>query len=214
MEFNPHTNHLRDAGTHDRGHLPPSDAATQLKNKMTYQLGRAVVGVAWSRVQHWMTMDAEALALYPETVADRDNWEIWRDGRIPNYPDEIPIPNLNTMMSMICGDDVTNLRGLCVGAWVYLLNHRIDASSFDANMNHGGEIRLPDMSRDTWHPHLYLDRVTGTRSERSDQWDSIMTSFREAHDHYLGECGAGNRTRFVMSTAIKRYREQYASRDH
>ena len=191
MEFNPHTNHLRDSGTHATGHLPPSDAATQLKNKMTYQLGRAVVGVAWNRIKHWLTLDAEKLALFPATVTDRENWEIWQDGRIPNYSDEIPIPNLNAMMSMICGDDVTNVKGLCVGAWVYLLNHRIDASSFDANMNSSGEIRLPDMSRETWHPNLYLHRVTGTRSERSDQWDEIMGWFRDAHDHYLENVAPG-----------------------
>ena len=191
MEFNPHTNHLRNSGTHDSGHLPPSDAATQLKNKMTYQLGRAVVGVAWNRVKHWMTLDAEKLALQPGMVTDRESWTIWRDGRIPNHPDEIPIPNMNQMMTAICGDDVTNVQGLCIGEWVYLLNHRIDASSYDANMNSGGEIRLPDMSRETWHPNLYLHRVTGTRSERSDQWDEIMGWFRNAHDHYLENVAPG-----------------------
>ena len=185
LEFNPHSNHLRDTGTHQTGHSPPNDAATQLANKVTYQLGRAVVGVAYNRVKGWMRMDAEKLALNPSLVSDIDNWEIWRDGRIPNHPNEIPIPNLNSMMQMICGDAVTEVAGLCVGAWVYQLNTRIASSSYNTNLNSSGEIRLPDTSSTTWYPNLFLHRVTGTNSQQSDQWDEIMSWFREAHDHYL-----------------------------
>ena len=185
MDFNPNSNHLRDAGTHATGHLPPSDAATTLKNKVTYQLGRAVVGVAFHRVSQWMELDAEMLAQYPATVSDGQNWKIWQDGIIPVTEDDVPIPNMGDMMAMICGDAVKEVAGLCVGAWVYLLNERIDGSSYNSNLNSGGEIRLPDPVWDQWRPNRYLHRVTGTRSERSDQWDDIMGWFRDAHDHYL-----------------------------
>ena len=185
MAFNPKSNHLRDPGTHTTGHLPPTDAASDLKNKATYQLGRAVTGIAFHRVEQWMEFDAQRLAQYPAAVPDAENWLIWQDGTIPVAEDEIPIPNMSTMMAAICGDAVKEIAGLCVGAWVYLLNERIDASTYDSNMNSGGEIRLPDPAWDLWRPQLYLHRVTGTRSERSDQWAEIMGWFAEAHDHYL-----------------------------
>ena len=185
MAFNPNSNHLRDAGTHTTGHLPPTDPASALKNKVTYQLGRAVVGVAFHRVSKWMELDAERLAQYPATVTDGQNWKIWLDGTIPVAEDEVPIPNMGDMMAMICGDQVKEVAGLCVGAWVYLLNERIDGSSYNSNLNSGGEIRLPDPVWDQWRPHRYLHRVTGTQTERSDQWDEIMGWFRDAHDHYL-----------------------------
>ena len=186
MAFNPQSNHLRDAGTHDSGHLPPTDAAAALKNKATYQLGRAIVGVAFHRVSEWMKMDAEKLALDPSAVPDIENWQIWQDGAIPVAEDEIPIPNMGDMMAALCGDEVKEVAGLCVGAWVYQLNARIGESSYNTNMNFGGEIRLPDTARHTWYPHLYLHKVEGTGSQRSDQWDEIMGWFRAAHDHYLG----------------------------
>ena len=185
MAFNPQSNHLRDPGTHTTGHLPPTDAASDLKNKATYQLGRAVTGIAFHRVEQWMEFDAQRLAQYPAAVPDAENWLIWQDGTIPVAEDEIPIPNMSTMMAAICGDAVKEIAGLCVGAWVYLLNERIDASTYDSNMNSGGEIRLPDPAWDLWRPQLYLHRVTGTRSERSDQWAEIMGWFAAAHDHYL-----------------------------
>ena len=185
MEFNPKSNHLRDGGTHTTGHLPPTDAASMLKNKATYQLGRAVVGVAFHRVAKWMALDAQRLAQYPASVPDSENWQIWLDGVIPTSETETPIPNMGDMMSAICGDDVKSVRGLCVGAWVYLLNERIDASSYDSNMNSGGEIRLPDPTWVDWRPNRYLHRVTGSRSEKLDQWSEIMGWFTEAHDHYL-----------------------------
>ena len=185
LAFNPSSNHLRDVGTHTTGHLPPTDAATALKNKATYQLGRAAVGVAFHRVQKWLSFDAERLAQYPEVVPDSENWKIWQDGVIPVAEDEIPIPNMGDMMAYICGDEVKEVGGLCVGAWVYLLNERIDASTYDSNMNSGGEIRLPDPAFRPWRPTRYLHRVTGTRSEKADQWAQIMGWFREAHDHYL-----------------------------
>ena len=185
MAFNPSSNHLRDVGTHDTGHLPPTDAAAQLKNKSTYQLGRAAIGVAFHRIEKWMTFDAERLALYPTAVPDAENWKIWQDGEIPVAEDEIPIPNMGDMMAMICGDEVKEVAGLCVGAWVYLLNERIDASSYDSNMNRGGEIRLPNPAFHPWSPNRYLHRVTGSRSQKADQWAEIMEWFREAHDHYL-----------------------------
>ena len=185
MAFNPQSNHLRDSGTHATGHLPPSDAAAMLKNKATYQLSRAVVGVAFHRVEKWMTFDPARLALYPTAVPDKENWLLWLEGVIPVAEDEIPIPNMGDMMAMICGDEVKSVAGLCVGAWVYLLNERIDASSYNSNLNSGGEIRLPDPVWDLWRPDRFLHRVTGTRSERSDQWDEIMSWFRTAHDHYL-----------------------------
>ena len=185
MAFNPASNHLRTEGTHTTGHIPPTDAATQLKNKATYQLGRAVVGVAFERITKWMTFDPERLAMYPAAVPDKENWLLWLNGVIPATENEIPIPNIEDMMAMICGDDVKSVAGLCVGAWVYLLNERIDASSYNSNMNSGGEIRLPDPVWDLWRPDRYLHSVTGTRSERSDQWDEIMGWFRDAHDHYL-----------------------------
>ena len=185
MSFNPQSNHLRDAGTHTTGHLPPTDAAAQLKNKATYQLGRAVIGVAFHRVGRWMTLDAQRLAQYPASVPDAENWKIWRDGTIPVALTEIPIPNMGDMMAALCGDEIKHEAGLCVGAWVYLLNERIDASSYDANMNSGGEIRLPDPAWDLWRPRLFLHRVTGTRSEKADQWSDIMGWFTAAHDHYL-----------------------------
>ena len=185
MAFNPNSNHLRDAGTHTTGHLPPNDAASALKNKVTYQLGRAVVGVAFHRVSQWMELDAERLAQYPATVSDGQNWLIWQDGVIPVGVNEIQIPNMGDMMAMICGDAVKEVAGLCVGAWVYLLNERIDGSSYNSNLNSGGEIRFPDPVWDQWRPNRYLHSVTGTRTERSDQWDEIMGWFRDAHDHYL-----------------------------
>ena len=163
----------------------PNDAASVLKNKVTYQLGRAVIGVAFHRVSQWMELDAERLAQYPATVSDGQNWKIWQDGTIPVAENEIQIPNMGDMMAMICGDAVKEVAGLCVGAWVYLLNERIDGSSYNSNLNSGGEIRLPDPVWDLWRPNRYLHRVTGTRSERSDQWDKIMGWFRDAHDHYL-----------------------------
>ena len=185
MAFNPSSNHLRDAGTHTSGHLPPTDPASLLKNKATYQLGRAVSGVAFHRIEQWLALDAQRLAQYPAAVPDDENWKIWQDGLIPVAEDEIPIPNMGDMMAYICGDEVKEIAGLCVGAWVYLLNERIDASSFDSNMNSGGEIRLPDPAFHPWRPTRYLHRVTGTRSERADQWGEIMGWFRDAHDHYL-----------------------------
>ena len=185
MAFNPQSNHLRDTGTHNTGHLAPTDAAAMLKNKATYQLGRAVTGVAFHRVDKWLGFDALQLAQYPELVPDNQNWKIWQSGTIPVAEDEIPIPNMDDMMAMICGDEVKEIGGLCVGAWVYLLNERIDASGYDSNMNSGGEIRLPDPIWNLWRPHTYLHRVTGTRSERADQWAEIMGWFRDAHDHYL-----------------------------
>ena len=185
MAFNPRSNHLRDAGTHETGHQPPDDAATTLKNKVTYQLGRAVIGVAFHRISQWMEFDAYQLAVAPGTVPDSRNWKIWETGTIPVAEDEIPIPNMGDMMAMLCGDDVKEVAGFCVGAWVYLLNERVDGSSYNSNLNSGGEIRLPDPSWDTWRPNAYLHRVTGTRSERSDQWDEIMGWYRDAHDHYL-----------------------------
>ena len=191
MAFNPNSNHLRDAGTHTTGHLPPTDAAAQLKNKVTYQLARAVVGVAFHRVSKWMELDAERLAQYPLTVSDGQNWKVWLDGTIPVAEDEIQIPNMGDMMAMICGDAVKEVAGLCVGAWVYLLNERIDGSSYNSNLNSGGEIRLPDPIWDLWRPNRYLHRVTGTRTERSDQWDKIMGWFRDAHDHYLETVAPG-----------------------
>ena len=185
ITFNSDSNHLRDEGTHTTGHLPPTDAAAQLKNKATYQLGRAVVGVAFHRVQKWMTLDAQRLALYPSAVPDAENWKIWQEGVIPVAEDEIQIPNMGDMIANICGDEVKEIAGLCVGAWVYLLNERIDASSYDSNMNSGGEIRLPNPAFRPWRPHSYLHRVTGSRSQKADQWAEIMGWFREAHDHYL-----------------------------
>ena len=185
MTFNPKSNHLRDAGTHTTGHLPPTDAAAMLKNKATYQLGRAVIGVAFNRVGRWMAFDAQRLAQYPTSVPDAENWKLWLDGVIPASETETPIPNMGDMMAAICGDEVKSVAGLCVGAWVYLLNERIDASSYDSNMNSGGEIRLPDPTWTDWRPHRYLHRVTGTRSEKLDQWSDIMGWFTEAHDHYL-----------------------------
>ena len=185
LAFNPASNHLRDAGTHETGHLPPTDAAAQLKNKATYQLGRAVVGVAFNRVEKWLTFDAQRLAQYPAAVPDAENWKVWQDGTIPVAEDEIQVPNIGDMMAMICGDEVKEVGGLCVGAWVYLLNERIDASSYDSNMNRGGEIRLPDPAFRPWSPTRYLHRVTGTRSQKIDQWAEIMGWFRGAHDHYL-----------------------------
>ena len=185
MSFNPSSNHLRSEGTHTTGHLPPTDAAAMLKNKATYQLGRAVVGVAFHRVEHWLSFDAQRLAQYPATVPDSENWKIWQDGIIPVAEDEIQIPNISDMMAMLCGDAVKEIAGLCTGAWMYLLNERIEASSYDSNMNSGGEIRLPDPAWDLWRPNVYLHRVTGTRSERQDQWGEIMGWFTNAHDHYL-----------------------------
>ena len=185
MAFNPSSNHLRDNSTHKTGHLPPTDAAAMLKNKATYQLGRAVVGVAFHRVSKWLEMDAQKLAQYPALVSDKENWKIWLDGTIPVAEDEIPIPNMGDMMAAICGDEVKEITGLCVGAWVYLLNERINASDYDTNMNSGGEIRLPDATWDQWRPHTYLHRVTGSRSEKLDQWSEIMGWFTDAHDHYL-----------------------------
>ena len=185
VTFNPASNHLRDEGTHTTGHLPPTDAASQLKNKATYQLGRAVVGVAFHRVERWMALDAQRLAQYPASVPDDRNWKVWQDGEIPVAEDEIPIPNMGDMMASICGDEVKEVAGLCVGAWVYLLNERIDASSYDSNMNSGGEIRLPDPAFRPWRPNRYLHRVTGSRSQKADQWAEIMGWFRDAHDHYL-----------------------------
>ena len=185
MAFNPSSNHLRDPGTHKTGHLPPTDAAAMLKNKATYQLGRAVVGVAFHRVSKWLAMDAQQLAQYPALVPDKENWKIWQDGTIPVDEDEVPIPNMGDMMAAICGDAVKEIPGLCVGAWVYLLNERIDASTYDSNMNSGGEIRLPDPIWELWRPHTYLHRVTGSRSEKLDQWSEIMGWFTDAHDHYL-----------------------------
>ena len=185
MAFNPKSNHLRDSGTYDTGHLPPTDAAAMLKNKATYQLGRAAVGVAFHRVDKWLSFDAQRLAQYPAAVPDAENWKIWQDGVIPVAEDEIPIPNMADMMAMICGNEVKTIQGLCVGAWVYLLNERISASDYDTNMNSGGEIRLPDPTWDQWRPHTYLHRVTGTRSERLDQWAEIMGWFTDAHNHYL-----------------------------
>ena len=185
MAFNPSSNHLRDPGTHKTGHLPPTDAAAMLKNKATYQLGRAVVGVAFHRVSKWLEMDAQKLAQYPALVPDKENWKIWQDGTIPVDEDEVPIPNMGDMMAAICGDAVKEITGLCIGAWVYLLNERIDASTYDSNMNSGGEIRLPDPIWDLWRPQLYLHRVTGSRSEKLDQWSEIMGWFTDAHDHYL-----------------------------
>ena len=185
MTFNPKSNHLRDTETHQTGHLPPTDAATQLKNKATYQLSRAVVGIAFYRVEKWMTFDAQRLAKFPSAVPDNENWKIWLEGAIPATENEIPIPNMGDMMAALCGDDVKSVYGLCVGAWVYLLNGRIDASSYDSNMNNGGEIRLPDPIWDSWRPHMFLHRVTGTRSEKLDQWSDIMGWFTDAHNHYL-----------------------------
>ena len=185
MAFNPKSNHLRDSGTYDTGHLPPTDAAAMLKNKATYQLGRAVVGVAFHRVEKWLSFDAQRLAQYPAAVPDSENWKIWQDGVIPVAEDEIPIPNMGDMMAYICGNKVKEIEGLCVGAWVYLLNERIDASSYDSNMNGGGEIRLPDPAFRPWRPTRYLHRVIGTRSQKSDQWAEIMGWFKDAHDHYL-----------------------------
>ena len=185
IAFNPAASHLRDVGTHTTGHLPPSDAAAALKNKATFQLSRAVIGVAFHRVEKWLSFDAEMLARYPTTVPDSQNWLIWQDGTIPVAEDEIPIPNMNEMMAMLCGDEVKELAGMCVGAWVYTLSDRIDASSYDSNMNSGGEIRLPNPVWDLWRPDRYLHRVTGSRSEKSDQWAEIMGWFRDAHDHYL-----------------------------
>ena len=185
MAFNPSSNHLRDNSTHKTGHLPPTDAAAMLKNKATYQLGRAVVGVAFQRVEKWLGFDAQKLAQYPELVPDKENWKLWLEGTIPVAEDEIPIPNMGDMMAMICGDAVKEIAGLCVGAWVYLLNERINASDYDTNMNSGGEIRLPDATWDQWRPHTYLHRVTGSRSEKLDQWSEIMGWFTDAHDHYL-----------------------------
>ena len=185
MAFNPSSNHLRDNSTHKTGHLPPTDAAAMLKNKATYQLGRAVIGVAFYRVNKWLDFDAQQLAQYPELVTDAKNWKIWLDGTIPVAEDEVPIPNMGDMMAAICGDDVKEITGLCIGAWVYLLNERIDASTYDSNMNSGGEIRLPDPVWDLWRPQLYLHRVTGSRSEKLDQWSEIMGWFTDAHDHYL-----------------------------
>ena len=185
MAFNPSSNHLRDVGTHTTGHLPPTDEAAALKNKATFQLGRAVVGVAFHRIAQWMTLDAQQLAHYPQSVADVDNWKVWQDGEIPVAEGEIPFPNMGDMMAMICGDEVREVAGLCVGAWVYLLNERIDASTYDSNMNSGGEIRLPNPEYRPWRPYKYLHRVNGTRSERLDEWAEIMGWFTEAHDHYL-----------------------------
>ena len=185
MAFNPSSNHLRDNSTHKTGHLPPTDAAAMLKNKATYQLGRAVVGVAFHRVSRWLGFDAQKLAQYPALVPDKENWKIWLDGTIPVAEDEVPIPNMGDMMAAICGDEVKKITGLCVGAWVYLLNERINASDYDTNMNSGGEIRLPDATWDQWRPHTYLHRVTGSRSEKLDQWSEIMGWFTDAHDHYL-----------------------------
>ena len=185
MTFNPQSNHLRDAGTHATGHQPPTSPAFQLKNKATYQLGRAAVGVAYNRIGEWMKLDAQRLAQYPASVPDSDNWKIWLEGAIPAAEDEIPIPNMGEMMETFCGDEVKEVVGLCVGAWVYLLNERIDASSYDSNMNSSGEIRLPDPVWDVWRPSRFLHRVTGTRSERADEWAEIMGWFTEAHDHYL-----------------------------
>ena len=190
MAFNPASNHLRDASTHATGHLSPTDAARALKNKATYQLGRSVVGVAFHRVEQWMGFDAQRLAQYPASVPDLENWKIWLDGVIPAAEGEIQIPNMGDMMSMICGDEVREVAGLCVGAWVYQLNNRIDASSFDSNMNNGGEIRLPDPAFHPWRPNRYLHRVTGTRSQKADQWAEIMGWFRDAHDHYLTNVAA------------------------
>ena len=82
-----------------------------------------------------MELDAERLAQYPATVSDGQNWKVWQDGTIPVAQGEIQIPNMGDMMAMICGDAVKEVAGLCVGAWVYLLNERIDASSYDSNMN-------------------------------------------------------------------------------
>ena len=185
MAFNPASNHLRDSDTYATGHLPPTDAASALKNKATYQLGRAVVGVADHRIEQWMGLDAQRLAQYPASVPDADNWRIWQEGEIPADEGEIPIPNMNDMMSMLCGDEVKEVAGLCIGAWVYRLNDRIDASSFDSNMNSGGEIRLPDPAFHPWRPSRYLHRVTGSRSQKADQWAEIMQWFTAAHDHYL-----------------------------
>ena len=183
--FNPDSNHLRKAGTHTTGHLPPTDAATMLKNKVTYQLGRAAIGVAFHRVEKWMTFDPELLAFNPTLVSDAENWLNWLSGTIPVAEDEIAIPNIGDMMALLCGDEVKTTAGVCVGAWVYRLNDRIDGSSYDSNLNGGGEIRLPDPAWADWRPHTFLHRVTGTRSQRSDQWDEIMGWFRDAHDHYL-----------------------------
>ena len=185
MAFNPASNHLRDVSTHASGHLPPTDAAAMLKNKATYQLGRAVVGVAFHRIEKWMTLNALQLAQYPQTVTDSQNWKVWLEGEIPVNEGEIPFPNMGDMMAMICGDEVKDVAGLCVGAWVYLLNERIDASTYDSNMNSGGEIRLPNSEWDIWRPYKYLHRVNGTPSERSDEWAEIMGWFTQAHNHYL-----------------------------
>ena len=184
MKFNPKSNHLREPGTHDTGHLPPTGAAAALKNEVTYQISRAIIGVSFHRVSEWMTMDAEKLVQYPNQVPDIKNWTIWQEGEIP-VPEGIPIPNLGDLMAILCGDQVKKVGGLCVGAWVYQLNARIGESSYHTNLKFGGEIRLPDMTRHTWYPHLYLHRVTGTGSQRSDQWDEIIGWFRDAHDHYL-----------------------------
>ena len=156
MTFNPESGHLRDAGTFATGHLATTDAAAALKNKVTYQLGRAVIGVAYQRLEHWKVLDAEAATLHPETVDPIDDWKVWLDGAIPAAESEIPIPNMGDMMAMICGDEVREVKGLCVGAWVYQLNTRIGESSYNTNMNFGGEIRLPDTTRNTWYPHRYL----------------------------------------------------------
>ena len=77
------------------------------------------------------------------------------------------------------------IAGMCVGAWVYTLNDRIDASTYDSILNSTGEIRLPNPVWDLWRPWKFLHRVTGTRSQRLDRWAEIMGWFREAHDHYL-----------------------------
>ena len=185
MVFNPNSGHLRKAGTHMSGHLPPTDPGTLLKNQTTYQLGRAVSGIAFHRVEQWLALDAQRLAQYPASVPDDENWKIWQDGVIPVAPDEIQIPNMGEMMAWICGDAVKEIEGLCVGAWMYLLNGRINASDYDRNMNSGGEIRLPDPAWDVWRPTRYLHRVTGTESERDDQWGEIIGWFDAAHDHYL-----------------------------
>ena len=92
------------------------------------------------RVEQWLEFNAQRLAQYPGAVPDAENWKIWQDGTIPVAEDEIPIPNMGDMMAYICGDEVKEVEGLCVGAWVYLLNERIDASTYDSNMNSGGEI--------------------------------------------------------------------------
>ena len=186
IRFNPAASHLRAPETHATGHETPNDATAALQNKVTYQLGRAAIGTAFHRVGRWMALDAERLGIAPPgTVPDAESWKVWLDGSIPVAEDEIPIPSIADMMALLCGDSVREVGGLCVGDWVYRLNDLIDASSYDSNMNRGGEIRLPDPAFRPWRPTRYLHRVRGSPSQKADQWAEIMEWFREAHDHYL-----------------------------